>query len=201
MSEHPAVAVYGNTEVQHFPLVLFFGREYNNEGQVALRLGPYDFNESSGSAFWNRSYGLLCRLSQRDLKTTAIARQCSPVVFTNAIPRPIPTRIPKKDCMRAEVTDAELMAYIAWIFSCNLITRVRCVTISGLRGIPFQNAANAIKKESRDRGLHLIDIPYLGSRKSNHSIDSALITEDISVLKAILQEFYSWADESQVLGV
>jgi hypothetical protein len=59
MALQPAVAYFGTTDQETSPLMLFVGREYNNESNNDVHgVGLYSFADSPRSAFWNKTYGL-----------------------------------------------------------------------------------------------------------------------------------------------
>ena len=103
---HPCVAYYGNTEKKAFPLLLVLGREYNGTGRVVSTIGQYNFSESRGSTFWNRTYGLVARAypEASHLKQRCIGLDLSPLVFSNVSPQPILNRVNAKHAIRAGIS-------------------------------------------------------------------------------------------------
>ena len=190
-----AVAFYGSTaEDEHnFPLVLIFGREFNNKEAVAepYKTGQYCFFKKCcwRSTFWKRSYGLAKRVAGYDVRDLAKKSECSPILFTNALHVPIPDSYGYKDEQRARIDSASNQKYLEWIFRAPILARVEVVIMSGLQDEVFTGARELILQNFSRRQVHVGHIPYLGSRVLNCQIDSIINDKDREAFQKVLWNF------------
>lgn len=196
MYEQDSLVYFGNSEKYDFPLILFFGREYNNhiENRIVNRLGHYCFKESPRSAFWNRSYSLIARNCGRgSFKNFCVRSNQSPVLFSNALPKPIPTRLSQREKrkIREGVSRDQIVRYVDGLFSIPIISRVRIAVLSGLDDQTcFGIAAQQIREQCDQRQIITSELPYLGSRKDNASIDSELSEQHQVEICRTVTDFY-----------
>ena len=196
MYEQDSLLCFGDSENSDFPLLLFFGREYNNhiDNRIAIRLGHYCFKESPRSAFWNRSYSLIARNCERgSFKNFCVRSNQSPVLFSNALPKPIPTKLSQREKrkIREGVSRDEIVRYVDGLFSIPIISRVRIAVLSGLDDQScFGVAAQQIQEQCNKRQIITSELPYLGSRKDNASIDSKLLKQHQVEICRSVTEFY-----------
>jgi hypothetical protein len=194
--EQPAVSCLGASAEARFPLVLLFGREYNNEPDNVVRgPGQYCFRCSPRSLFWNRAYGLVSRLCGRDdFKATCIARDQAPIAFSNVLPRPIRNErsTPEKNRIRRGMEPAALADHIGGIFSMEtLIARVSLVILSGADGQEFRQGTELIRAACGRRTIPMAGIAYLGSRRRSEAIEATVTADDRQRLCAIVAAFYA----------
>lgn len=189
----PALALYGSTERQTFPLILVFGREFNNNEPIArpYRMGSYCLCPgcAPGASFWNCSYSWAGRTARfDDLKAIVRKHDSSPIVFSNALPNPIPNGEGRKQELRGQIPLDEIRNYLQWIFESGIIARVKCITMSGLTDAPFKAARDFIDQKCAEQEIHTIRVPYF-VRESIEKIDSGIQGNDREVLNEILLEF------------
>ena len=202
-SKNYAVECLGESDKKKFPLLLFFGREYNyTESPVEIELGTYNFRDSPGSNFWNRAYRFVERICERDdFKDSCIRLNASPILFSNVSPIPIPNKIlePEKDKRRKEIKDDVIRDYIEGIFKMPIIKRVRLVVISvGKEKKVFERFTPPIKRGGERQDITVIEMPlYLGSRESNKEIDGQLSESERDMISSVIEEFYKEKEEAK----
>ena len=110
----PCVFSYGATGNSDFPLLLFFGREYNGTGHVIPTTGPYNSEKLRGSNLWTHAYTLisLACLEQEHLKERCTRARMSPLLFSNISPLPLPNSTSAKDRIRAGIPSASLQEHL-----------------------------------------------------------------------------------------
>ena len=98
MKKDAALLYLGKSDIKTFPLILFMGREFNSDKEVdPSAIGEYNFSDSPHSTFWNRSYGLISRISKKTkFKRECIAMNISPIIFANISPKPIHSKAKKE---------------------------------------------------------------------------------------------------------
>ena len=192
-----AVECLGKSDKKNFPLLLFFGREYNYaESPVEIELGTYNFRDSPTSAFWNRAYGLVERIYERDdFKDSCIELNASPILFSNVSPRPIPNEKPdsEKRQIRTEITDDSIRGYIEGIFKMPIIKRVHIVVISvGKEKKVFERFTQPIKRECEKQDITVIETPGYIARQSmsTDEIDGQLSESERDMIRGVIEEFY-----------
>lgn len=188
--------VYQDTLDQIYPVVLIFGREGNNSGDMNDVIGRYDFSLSPNSAFWNRAYGFVARVC--GLSTAAIlkkqcdARRGSPIAFANCSPFLISNSISKKNSLRSG-QESQLEAHIQRVFQLSdreLTGRLKAVVLSaGTDFALYDTALRLISAQTRARQLPLIDAPYFGSRQPNEVLDSQVGSRHQHLLAALVGDF------------
>jgi hypothetical protein len=105
---HPLMYVMGTTQEQTFPLILTIGREPNYDDELDDTIAVFDNNEfkSISGGVWVTAYTQIAKqyfgkqASAADLRDPCIARNASPIVYTNAFPMAIPNEIGDKDTIR-----------------------------------------------------------------------------------------------------
>jgi hypothetical protein len=187
----PALVCLGDTEQDTYPLVLIFGREYNGSGSVGSYIGTYDFSLSPHSAFWNRAYGVIDRLSEScGFKTLCIKENRSPIVFSNVFPVPIPSIKPKKNELRQEIDPKVLKEHITFIFSCSILARVRLVMVSLGDGKVFNEPKRLVRAACEQVGIPFADVPYFAvQRLPNSDLDACISAETSEQIKEIVSAF------------
>jgi hypothetical protein len=192
----PCVACFGNTEANLFPLLLILGRESNGTGSVVQAVGRYDFTESPGSAFWNRTYGLISRTCPEavHLKRRCIKLIASPLIFANVSPQPIPSGVIPKGAIRARILP-NIVEHLRQIFTLPIIERVRVVFLSVGPAIHFSSARDLVTSQCRSRNVHLVKLPYLGSRANNRIVDAAVSNADRVQVQRIISHFFASTNE------
>lgn len=191
------IACLGNTEMKAFPLLLTFGREYNSTGSVMPTIGKYDFRESRGPSFWNRTYSLIARAcpGSAHLKQCCIDLDSSPLVFANVSPQSIPNQVNAKDAIRENISESRISDHLQQVFAQPIVQRVEVVVLSvgSVPNLPF--VRDLVTSECRSRDMHLITLPYLASRSSNRGVDEALSDEDRSAIRRIISKFFASTNE------
>ena len=195
MPEQPAVAYFGESAKAKFPLLLFFGREYNNKMENEVRpksLGPYSFLESPKSAFWNKTYGFIGRIcALPDFKKICIRENKSPVLFSNMLPQPIPASMPEKRQQRQNKnSDDKIREHIEGIFETEVINRVRLVLLSDIRKPKFDLAAQLIENKCKQRRIEVSVLPYLGCQGlKKEEMEYSLSEVARSIIKGTIAAF------------
>ena len=187
------VAYSGNTEVRTFPLILIFGREYNSSGPLIPNIGKYDFRESRGASFWNRTYALIARAcpGSGQLKQNCSDLGASPLVFANVSPQSIPNQVASKEAIREDIPPSLISDHLNQVFDLPIIQRVQVVLLS-VGSVPNASLVlDVVTSKCRSRGIHLITLPYLGSRSSNRDVEKFLSDEDRSALQRIMSRFFA----------
>lgn len=191
--DRPIVACLGSTEENSFPLLLVFGREYNGEGTVSLRVGTYDFTESPRSTFWNRTYRFLERncVSGSQLKARCVAGRSSPVIFANVFPKPIPNCFSgrAKRAIRESVSFEVLSGHLGSIFCLALMKRVKAVILSLGQDSQFSPAAECVRQLCAVARQPLVELPYFGSHVRVPVFDSVLTDAQRQPLCSVLASF------------
>ena len=180
-----------------FPLLLSFGREYNGSGSVEPTIGKYDFRESRGSTFWNRNYTLIDRAcpERAHLKQRCIGIASSPLLFSNVFPLAIPNQVNAKDAIRAGISRSRISDHLRQVFGLPIIKRVQVVLLS-VGSIPnFSLVHDLVTSQCHSQNMHLITLPYLGSRSSNRNVDEALSHEDRSAIRRVMSQFFASTNE------
>jgi hypothetical protein len=212
-SKNYAVECLGESDKKNFPLLLFFGREYNyTESPVVIELGTYNFRDSPRSAFWNRAYGLVERICKLNyFKRTCIELNASPILFSNLSPIPILNKISdsEKDKRRKEIKDDVIRDYIEGIFNMPIIKRVRLVVISaGKEKIVFERFTRPVKRECERQDITVLEtLGYIARLPmSTDEIDGQLSESERNMIRSVIEEFYketgtektgvSWAQDN-----
>ena len=186
-----SVVAIGKTGSQSYPLVLIFGRENNGMADLVPGIAEYDPSVSSGSAFWNRAFTFLQRTARMPelLRSFCVDRKMGPVLFSNALPRPIPNQHQGKNEIRSGIPYEAIKEHIEGVFSLPVIDRVKAVVFS-TGGADCFNVPRAMVQDHCDqRGIKFIEAPYFASRSANDQIDSAVSEADRAFLGAIVEEF------------
>ena len=180
-----------------FPLLLIFGREYNSTISVIPTSGKYDFRESRGPSFWNRTYTLIARAcpGSAHLKQRCIDLDLSPLVFANVFPQSIPNQVNAKDAIRADISPSRISDHLQQVFALPIIERVQVVLLS-VGAVPnFPFLRDLVTSQCNSQNMHLITLPYLASRSSNRDVDEALSDEDRSAIRRIISKFFASTNE------
>ena len=199
LSEQPAISCLGNSDTKDFPLVLVFGREFNNktENRVVNKVGTYSFSRSPHSLFWNRTYRFIERVCPCDgLKALCIKSNLSPVLFSNVLPNPIPNAqtSQEKSKRRRAASESDIRFYLEEMFKLPILDRVRFVVLSGVKDQRFYGkATDLILGEFKRRQVTITELPYLGSRMKNEIIDDSLSMPLRKELRLVVKEI-SWND-------
>ena len=183
--------------MRRFPLLLIFGREYNSTGSVMPTIGKYDFGESRGPSFWNRTYTLIARAcpGSTPLKQRCINLGSSPLVFSNVFPQSIPNQVNAKDTIRADISPSRISDHLKQVFDQQIVERVRVVLLS-VGCVPnLPCIRDLVTSHCRSRNMYLITLPYLGSRSSNRDLDEALSDDDRSAIRPIISAFFASTNE------
>jgi len=134
------ILVFGDTEARDFPLILFVGREPNDDKPMIKELGKYDFDapEHNRCTFWNMAYRLVAdangqddSLTTRELKTKCADSGDSPIAFADISPRPLKSRMLMKTMERQRVSEEEFRAHAEAIIHHTIMKRVKLVLLSG----------------------------------------------------------------------
>ena len=157
--------------------------------------GPYDFDESPHSLFWNRAYGLLSRVcsNAHSLKNICIQRNVSPIVFSNILPVPIPNELrgAAKTAQRKLVSDQVIVEHLKEMFNMPICQRISVVILSVGSLSEFDHGKKVLSKLCLDRRIAMFELPYLGSRVSNSAVDDAMDSSHRSAVCQIVSLFLS----------
>jgi hypothetical protein len=144
---HPLIALYGETLQKNFPLIMFVGREPNDDARCMAEVGSYDFDVAPRCAFWNMAYKILAdfgapgKMALSDLKDMCRQRKSSPVAFTDISPKPIPHKVLNKAEIRSAIPWPEKQAHLENI-SKDFLKRVSLFFLTGLEGNEFIESKN-----------------------------------------------------------
>lgn len=193
--QQPAIAYLGSSADASFPAILVFGREYNNNSAHRVRgLGEYCFRCSPRSLFWNRTYRLAARISgHQDFKAACIARNQSPIMFSNVLPQPIPNALSasEKGRLRARIRPDALAQHIDGIFSMDsVIRRVRLVILSGVDDAVFRPGVAKIREHCEQHKVTVREIAYLGSRQRSKAIETGFPERHRRRMRAVIGAFH-----------
>src|SRR6476661_416336 len=112
---HPILSLFGHSADAAFPLILAIGREPNGPYPVTNHIGSYDFRDAPTCGFWNTAYGIAARLLGTNtpaLKQRAVQENGSPLVFADALPHGIPTRVKGKHRRRAALPATDVLRHV-----------------------------------------------------------------------------------------
>jgi hypothetical protein len=164
--EHPLICLYGReTEYQRFPLVMFVGREPNNDVSIIDKVGKYDFDEAPRCGFWNMAYKIIAEFGPKEavparyLKDICRQQMSSPVAFTDLSPQPILQYEKNKQRERLAIPWCERKGHIDRIFCKSVIARVELFVLAGLDGKEFENSKKYFVKKCA--GQHVVEVPFL----------------------------------------
>lgn len=127
-----------------------------------------------------------------------ITERVSPVLFSNVLPKPIPTHLSEaeKRKIRIAISKEEIGEYIDGIFSLPIVNRVRLAVLSGVEDESvFGYSTNRIHRACAMRGIDVVSLPYLGSRSVNAKIDDALSESNQQAICSIINTFYNASSE------
>ena len=166
-----AVTAYGTTLRHKFPLILIFGREYNNQGKILKSVGDYPL--TTKSQFWNRSYTFISRQTGKNFKSIAHKQNSSPIIFSNALPLPIPFGSSASTIfkLRKSQNPKNVERHIKNVFSLPILKRVQLVILSGLNHKEsFGHATAEISKSCKAVGIRHMEIPYFAAPQNTNAI-------------------------------
>lgn len=192
MPKDYAVVAVGSTGQEMFPVILVFGRENNGKAQIVPGISIYDETTSSGSAFWNRTYGFVQRLTmwKGQFRQSCVNAGMSPIIFTNALPKPIPNAQQNKDAFRAAIQKHEILSHISGIFGLELVSRIGAVIFSTGTSPVYEFSRSEVLKACLTRSIPFIEMPYFATQgRKNEDLDKAIKDEDAAILKNIINEF------------
>jgi hypothetical protein len=189
-----SVVAVGNTELAKFPLILIIGRESNGSARIVPGISIYDETVSTRSAFWNRAYGFVQRavLWAGPLRQSCVRMGVSPMIFSNALPKPIPNSIQDKDAYRIAVEECDIRAHIQGVFNLTIANRIRMVIFSTGNKQIFSFPRAEVLAACRAKGIPFLEVPYFGTQGlSNAILDEAMDAESLRTLKAIMTQFHA----------
>ncbi|QBZ83031.1 hypothetical protein GHNINEIG_01072 [Hydrogenovibrio crunogenus] len=193
-----AVVAVGSTEQEKFPLILVFGRENNGKAQIIPGISIYDEAISSGSTFWNRTYGFVQRLTtwKGQFRQSCVNVGMSPIVFTNALSKPIPNAQQNKDALRVTIQENDIMSHINGIFDLKLISRVGAVIFSTGNSSVYELSRYEVIKNCLARSIPFIEMPYFATQgRKNEELDQAINDENAAIIKNIINEFKTYTQK------
>lgn len=192
-AEDFSVVAVGKTENCSFPLILVFGRENNGAATLNPGISLYDPDISSGSAFWNRAFGFLQRSAQMSepLRRLCLARDVAPVLFSNALPTPIPNQFAAKGAIRTAIPNSTIKKHIEGVFGLSVIKRVVAVVFSTGPEKCFEFPREMVQANCFLRGIKFIEAPYFASRMRNEELDTQISLSDRALLREVVDQFRS----------
>lgn len=193
-----AVVAVGRTEQEQFPLILIFGRESNGSAEIIPGISLYDETVSSGSAFWNRAYGFIQRITdwKGNFRQSCIEAEMSPIIFTNALPRPIPNALQNKDLLRADVQENEILRHVSGIFGLNIASRVSAVIFSTGTSAVYEFSRTEVKKVCSKKNIPFIEVPYFATQgRPNGVLDQSIECKDAATIRSIVNEFRAYTQQ------
>lgn len=162
---HPVLLLHGPIDGE-LPLFLVVGREPNCTGNVSDHVSFYDCRKLGTVGFWNAPFTVAARCaglaSGPQLKRWCAARNASPVVFADALPRALPHHAVAKDESRAGLLDSEITHHIENMFRHEPILR-RCelVILSGIGGPAFRRSTLLLENRCLAAGLTTVHTPFM----------------------------------------
>ncbi|MGX2032126.1 MULTISPECIES: hypothetical protein [Methylocaldum] len=193
-----AVVAVGRTEQEQFPLILVFGRENNGSAEIIPGISLYDETVSSGSAFWNRAYGFIQRLTdwKGHFRQSCVEAEMSPILFTNALPKPIPNALQNKDSLRAAVQENEILSHVSGIFGLNVASRVGAVIFSTGKSAVYEFSRTEVKKACSAKNIPFIEAPYFATQGlPNAVLDQSIEYKDSAIIRSIVNEFRAYTQQ------
>lgn len=192
-TSHPLIILYEETGRENFPLVLFVGREPNNNAPYDDYVGPYDFYETPHCGFWNVAYKIVAEsqnMTVGELKELCFNNRSSILAFTNITPIPILHRVKSKDTIRKEISREESREHIEKIFSKDIIIkRVELIVLSGLDRKEFSEPLEFFVKMCEFHKKHFIQLPFFFPL-NYPQIREKIIEEDINKIKTIYSRWF-----------
>lgn len=192
---HPLITYYKQTNDKNFPLILFVGREPNDNSKYSDLIGEYNFVKNSHSSMWNKSYGLIAKLNS-PLKITELKEKCkskksSPIIFTNLSPTPVPNnKSPnKKQTIRQNIKPEQFTSHFNQILSKKIINRVELIIIS-VECNELSKAENYFKKLCKKHKKECLSIPYLANPTNSYKkICKSFKKKQINLIKKIFNKW------------
>lgn len=188
---HPAILTFGQTAEQKFPLIMFIGREPNNSTMSDSTVGNYNFNDFPNCAFWNIAFGLVGTCTSKntyEIKQVFKTSNSSPIIFTDASPKGIPSKETNKRQFRNTLTHQDFDHQIEVIFKSPLISRVKLIFLCGLTENNFLYFQEHFIKKALTHKIPTSKIPFLFG--NNVPKIKAQITEnEIDIIKNVFQKY------------
>lgn len=193
-----SVVAVGDTEREPFPLILVIGRESNGTAKMLPGVSIYDEAVSSGSAFWNRAYGFVQRLSRWEghFRQSCVEARMSPIIFSNALPNPIPNSIQNKDSLRAAVQKDEIRSHLSGVFGLNVADRIGAVVFSTGKTAVYEFSRAEVKQVCSERSIPFIEVPYFATQGlPNTALDESIGPKDAAIIRGIVNEFKEYIQQ------
>ena len=193
-----SVVAVGDTERERFPLILVIGRESNGVANILPGVSIYDETVSSGSAFWNRAYGFVQRLSRWEghFRQSCVEAKMSPIIFTNALPKPIPNAMQNKDSLRAAAQKDEIRSHLSGVFGLHVADRIGAVVFSTGNSAVYEFSRAEVKQVCSERSIPFIEVPYFATQGlPNTTLDESIRPKDAAVIRNIVDEFKEYTQQ------
>lgn len=189
---HPIICTFMKTHRASFPLILVIGREPNTKKKITNRVGRYDFREHPHVAFWNISYAVVAGTkgeTGHKLKKRCEKRGVSPIIYADALPIGIKSKMRNKNSVRAQLNEEDIQRHVNRVFSHHdIINRVRLVIMSGLEESVFEPAPTAIKEQCKERNIRVAQVRFFcGNNKKK--IEEQLDEDTRRKIRKVLTEF------------
>jgi hypothetical protein len=114
--------------------------------------------------FWNIAFSLVGTYNSKntnEIKQIFRTSKCSPIIFTDASPKGIPSRESNKRQFRNTLTHQDFDHQIEVIFNNPLIARVRLIFLSGLTDTNFLYFREQFIKKALSFSIPTSEIPFL----------------------------------------
>jgi len=193
--------VFGNTELQNFPLITVIGREPDNNTGRVHRIGRYADaalqNQPWPSvSFWDKTYGLLGRysgLSAAELKQQCVYQECSPIVITDFSPVSLNDEFSsnQKRDIRWSIPATDIIEHLDQVLAHDAIfARSELTILSGLERCGFHPQSVRYIEERLDvSGVPWCHITSLSSRNTDHSVWHRELTPYETTITAVMNQF------------
>jgi hypothetical protein len=125
-----------------------------------------------------------------------VEAKMSPIVFSNALPKPIPNAMRNKDSLRAAVRKGEIRSHLAGVFGLTVADRIGAVVFSTGNSAVYEFSRVEVKQVCSERSVPFIEVPYFATRGlPNTALDESITQKDAAVIKRIVDEFKEYTQE------
>ena len=178
-SREADLLVFGDTANRDDKLILFVGREPNNDLGRRHAIGTHPFSwQHEGRArtcpFWNNAYGLAARTIDHGpgwLKAACLRGDASPIAFTDLSPISLDGSVsPREKRRRREaITVIDYEQHLGQVFSHALIrSRVELVIATGIVGSGLDKGIPTLERVCKELELPLRHVHSLSSTHRTH---------------------------------
>ena len=193
--------VFGNTDMQDFPLITIMGREPNNNLGRDHRIGRYadaalQDQPWPSVSFWDKAYGLIGNysgLSAAELKRQCVHRECSPIVITDFSPVSLNGEFSpnQKRKIRWSIPASDINEHLDQVLAHDMIfARSEMAILSGLEQCGYNSQSIRYLEERLDMlGVPRCHVTSLSSRNTKHSTRHRELAPYETTIEAVMNQF------------